>query len=330
MVMRAAGSPPEPETRPIPEPGPSDALVRMRASSMNYHDLVNLRGVIPGPWPRVPMSDGTGEVVAVGEEVRSVTVGQRVNLSFNPSWLTGPPSAFTPRTVLGDTCDGCLQQYYCIDAASLVVVPSHLNDTEAATLPCAGVTAWSALRAGDLQAGDVVLTQGTGGVSMLALQLAKVHGATVIATSSSDDKLAVARSLGADHVINYRTNTDWHQATRELTRGRGADIVIDVGGAGTIAKSVRATTVGGTVAVVGGLEGFSNCDVPLSNVLMQQIRLVGIAVGSVADHRDLCRAIETTAIRPHISHTFAWDQIDEAVRVQQANDHIGKIAVTIP
>jgi NADPH:quinone reductase-like Zn-dependent oxidoreductase len=330
MVMRAAGSPPEPESRPIPEPAPGEALVRLRASSLNYHDLVNLRGVIPGPWPRVPMSDGSGEVVAVGDAVRTVTVGQRVNLSFNPAWLTGPPSPDTPRIVLGDTCDGCLQQYRCIDAAALVVVPAHLSDTEAATLPCAGVTAWSSLRAGRLRAGDVVLTQGTGGVSMLALQLAKAHGATVIATSSSDEKLEVARALGADHVINYRTNPDWHHATRELTRGRGADIVIDVGGAGTIAKSIRATTVGGTVAIVGGLEGFSNADVPLSNVLMQQIRLVGIAVGSVADHRDLCRAIETSSIRPHISHTFTWDQLSEAVHVQQAGHHIGKIALTIP
>jgi NADPH:quinone reductase-like Zn-dependent oxidoreductase len=330
MIMRAAGAPPEPESRPIPEPAPDEALVRLRATTMNYHDLVNLRGVIPGPWPRVPMSDGSGEVVAIGDGVRNVAVGQRVNLSFNPSWLTGPMSADTPRVVLGDTCDGCLQQYRCIDAASLVVVPAHLSDTEAATLPCAGVTAWSSLRVGDLHAGDVVLVQGTGGVSMLALQLAKAHGATVIATSSSDDKLAVARSLGADHLINYRTNPDWHQATRELTRGRGADIVIDIGGAGTIAKSVRATTTGGTVAIVGGLEGFSNCDVPLSTVLMQQIRLVGIAVGSVADHRDLCRAIETSTIRPHISHTFAWDQLDEAMRVQQANEHIGKIALEIP
>jgi NADPH:quinone reductase-like Zn-dependent oxidoreductase len=330
MVMREAGAPPEPEERTVPEPAAGEALVRMRASSMNYHDLVNLRGVIPGPWPRVPMSDGTGEVVAVGPGVRAVIVGQRVNLPFNPAWLSGPMSAETRRVILGDTCDGCLQQYRSIDATALVVVPDHLSDTEAATLPCAGVTAWTSLRAGGLHAGGTVLTQGTGGVSMLALQLAKAHGATVIVTSSSDDKLAVARSLGADHVVNYRTDPDWHQAARELTRGRGVDIVLDVGGAGTIAKSVKATTVGGTVAVVGGLEGFTNCDLPLSTVLMQQIRLVGIAVGSVADHRDLCRAIETAAIRPHISHTFAWDQLDQAVHVQQANEHIGKIALTIP
>ena len=330
MVMQSAGSAPEPELREIPEPGPGEALVRLRATSMNYHDLVNLRGVIRGPWPRVPMSDGTGEVVALGSGVAHLAVGQRVNLSFSPLWLTGPPSPDTPREVLGDTCDGCLQQYRCIAAAALVAIPEALTFAEAATLPCAGVTAWSSLRAGSLEPGDVVLTQGTGGVSMLAVQLAKAHGATVIATSSSDEKLEVAKSLGADHVLNYRSTPEWHIAVRELTDGRGADIVIDVGGAGTIAKSVKATTVGGTIAIVGGLEGFSNCDVPLSYVLTQQIRLVGIAVGSVADQRDLCRAVGATGIRPYISHTFAWDQLPEAVRVQQANEHIGKIALLIP
>lgn len=330
MVMRSAGSAPEPEQRPIPEPGQGEALVRLRATSMNYHDLVNLRGVIRGPWPRVPMSDGTGEVVALGPGVAHLSVGQRVNLPFSPLWLSGPPSSDRPAEVLGDTSDGCLQQYRCIAAVALVAVPDSLSFAEAATLPCAGVTAWSSLRVGALAPGHVVLTQGTGGVSMLALQLAKAHGATVIATSSSDDKLQVAKALGADHLLNYRSTPDWHVATRELTGGRGADIVIDVGGAGTIAKSVKATTAGGTVAIVGGLEGFTNCDVPLSYVLMQQIRLVGIAVGSVADHRDLCRAIGATGIHPHISHTFEWDQLDEAVRVQQANEHIGKIALLIP
>ena len=331
MVMRSAGSAPEPEQRDIPDPGHGEALVRLRATSMNYHDLVNLSGVIRGgPWPRVPMSDGTGEVVALGPGVTGLELGQRVNLPFSPSWLRGPPSAETRREILGDTSDGCLQQYRCIAAVALVPVPDSLSFAEAATLPCAGVTAWSSLRAGALEPGDVVLTQGTGGVSLLAVQLAKAHGATVIATSSSDEKLDVAKGLGADHLINYRSTPDWHVATRDLTGGRGADIVIDVGGAGTIAKSVKATTAGGTVAIVGGLEGFTNCDVPLSHVLMQQIRLVGIAVGSVADHRDLCRAVGATGIHPHISHTFGWDQLDEAVRVQQANEHIGKIALLIP
>ena len=329
MVMRAAGAPPEPETRPVPEPGPGEVLVRLRATSLNYHDLVNLDGVIKGPWPRVPMSDGTGEVAAVGRGVTTVEVGQRVNLSFSPSWLRGPPSAEPRREVLGDTSDGCLQQYRCIAAAALVVVPDHLSAAEAATLPCAGVTAWTSLRAGGLKAGDVVLTQGTGGVSLLAVQLAKAHGATVIATSSADVKLDVAKALGADHVINYRTTPDWHVATREITGGRGADIVIDIGGAGTLGTSIRATAIGGTIAIVGGLDGFTT-EVPLSYVLMQQLRLVGIAVGSVADHRDLCRAVAAAQIHPHISHTFDWDQLAEATRVQRANEHVGKIALLIP
>ena len=331
MVMQSAGAAPEPELRDVPDPGHGEALVRLRATSMNFHDLVNLSGVIRGgPWPRVPMSDGTGEVVALGPGATGLSVGQRVNLPFSPSWLRGPPSAETRRDILGDTSDGCLQQYRCLAATALVAVPERLTAAEAATLPCAGVTAWTSLRAGALKPGDVVLTQGTGGVSLLAVQLAKAHGATVIATSSSDEKLDVAKRLGADHLINYRSTPDWHVATRDLTGGRGADIVIDVGGADTIAKSVRATAVGGTIAIVGGLGGFTNCDVPLSHVLMQQIRLVGIAVGSVADHRDLCRAIEVAGIRPHISHTFGWDQLAEAIRVQRANEHVGKIALLIP
>lgn len=330
MVMREAGAAPAPESRPIPEPGHGEALVRLKATSLNYHDLVNLSGVIRGgPWPRVPMSDGTGEVVAIGPGVTSIAVGQRVNLPFSPSWLRGGPSAEPRREVLGDTCDGCLQQYRCIAANALSVVPEHLSWAESATLPCAGVTAWSSLRAGALEPGDVVLTQGTGGVSLLAVQLAKANGATVIATSSSDQKLEVAKALGADHVINYRSSPEWHVATREITGGRGADIVIDVGGAGTMAKSIRATAMGGTIAIVGGLDGFST-EIALSQVLMQQIRLVGIAVGSVADQRDLCRSVTAAEIRPHISHTFEWDQLAEATRVQRANEHIGKIALLIP
>jgi NADPH:quinone reductase-like Zn-dependent oxidoreductase len=331
MVMHSAGAPPAPELRDVPDPGHGEALVRLRATSMNYHDLVSLSGAIRGgPWPRVPMSDGTGEVVALGPGVTGLELGQRVNLLFSPSWLSGPPSAETRREILGDTSDGCLQQYRCIAAAALVAVPELLSDAEAATLPCAGVTAWSSLRAGALKPGDVVLTQGTGGVSLLAVQLAKAHGATVVATSSSDAKLDVAKALGADHLINYRATPDWHVAVREMSGGRGADIVVDVGGADTIAKSVRAAAIGGTIAIVGGLGGFTNCDVPLSHVLMRQIRLVGIAVGSVADHRDLCRAIDVAGIRPHISHTLPWDQLDEAVRVQRANEHVGKIALLIP
>jgi NADPH:quinone reductase-like Zn-dependent oxidoreductase len=291
---------------------------------------MNLQGRIPGPWPRVPMSDGAGEVVAVGARVRRVAVGDRVNAAFHPAWPSGPPTPERRRQVLGDTSDGCLQQYLRVDAAALVRIPPHLTDAEAATLPCAGVTAWSALRAGNLQPGQVVLTQGTGGVSLLAVQLAKAHGATVILTSSSDEKLAVGASLGADHVVNYRARPDWQDDVREITGGRGADLVLDIGGRETLGRSVLATSMGGTVAIVGVLTGAGPAEIPLGVAMARTITLVGIAVGSVADHEALCRAVEVAGIRPHISHHFDWADLAEAVRVQAEQEHVGKITLAIP
>jgi NADPH:quinone reductase-like Zn-dependent oxidoreductase len=253
-----------------------------------------------------------------------------VSPAFHPQWKGGPPTAHNRRQVLGDTRDGCLQQYLAVEADALVPVPAHLTDLEAATLPCAGVTAWSALRAGRLRAGHVVVAQGTGGVSLFVVQLAKAHGATVILTSSSDDKLAVGASMGADHLVNYRTVPDWHERVRELTGGHGADIVVDVGGSDTLGRSVLAARMGGTVAIVGVLTGHATAQIPLSVAMMRNIVLVGITVGSVADHHDLGRAVAAAGIRPAISHTFAWDDLPEAMRVLAANEHIGKVAITIP
>jgi NADPH:quinone reductase-like Zn-dependent oxidoreductase len=330
MAMHEARARPAPVTRDIPEPGPDDAVVRITASSMNFHDMVNLQGRIPGPWPRVPMSDGAGVVVAVGDRVRRVGVGDRVNVAFHPDWLSGPPTPELRRQVLGDSRDGCLQQYLAVRASALVRVPSHLTDLEAATLPCAGVTAWSALRAGGLAPGQVVVAQGTGGVSLFVVQLAKAHGATVILTSSSDAKLEIGASLGADHLVNYQRCADWHDEVRALTDGRGADIVVDVGGAETLGKSVLATRMGGTVPIVGVLTGAATAAIPLSVAMMRNISLVGITVGSVADHDALCRAIAAARIRPHISHTLPWDEMPEAMRVLAENEHVGKIAIRLP
>jgi NADPH:quinone reductase-like Zn-dependent oxidoreductase len=330
MVMPGKGEPPEPVERAVGEPAPGQAVVRVRASSMNYHDLVNLMGLIDGPWPRVPMSDGAGTVVAVGAGVTAVAVGDRVLGAFHPAWVDGPPEPATKPPVHGDTCDGWLEQFHTFPAAALIPTPAHLDDAEAATLPCAGTTAWSALEAGGVAAGDVVVVQGTGGVSLFALQLAKARDATVVLTSSSDEKLAIGARLGADHLVNYRTTPEWQREIRSLTGGRGADLVVDVGGQGTLARSVRAARMGGTVAIVGGLGGFGMAELPVSTAMTHNIHLVGITVGSVQDHRDLAAAVAGAAIRPHISHRFAWDELAEARRVMQAGEHVGKIALEVP
>jgi NADPH:quinone reductase-like Zn-dependent oxidoreductase len=330
MVMPEAGKPVEPVERPIPRPGPGEVVVRVRASSLNYHDVVNLMGLIKGPWPRVPMSDGAGAVVAIGDDVRTFSVGDRVIGTFHPRWLDGRLTRAVRAAVPGDTEDGWLQQYILFPVDALVPAPSHLTDVEAATLVCAGTTAWSALRGARVQPGDVVVTQGTGGVSLFAVQLAKAHGATVILTSSSDDKLAIGRSLGADHLVNYRDTPDWERAVREITSGEGADLVLDLGGPESLGRSIRATRMDGHVAIIGVLSGFGDAAIPVGDAMTRQIHLFGVSVGSVAAHRAMSAAVEANGIRPHISHTFDWSELAEAVRVQQANEHIGKIAIEIP
>jgi NADPH:quinone reductase-like Zn-dependent oxidoreductase len=215
-------------------------------------------------------------------------------------------------------------------ASALIHTPPHLDDREAATLVCAGTTAWAALQAANLKAGDVVVTQGTGGVSLFALQLAKAQGATVILTSSSDDKLERGGALGADHLVNYITTPEWERTVRALTGGEGADLVLDLGGQHTLARSVKAARSDGSVAIIGVLSGHGNADFPVSDAMTRQVRLYGVAVGSVEAHRDLARAVAATGLRPEISHTFDWTELAEARRVQHAHEHFGKIAITIP
>lgn len=329
-VMNGQGQPLEQVERPVEEPGPGQALVRVNASSLNFHDTVNLLGLIPGPWPRVPMTDGAGEVVALGPDVAGLDVGRRVTGAFHPGWLDGPPTPQAKHELPGDTCDGWLQQYKLFAASALVATPPHLSDLQAATLPCAGVTAWSALAEADIGKGDVVVTLGTGGVSLFGVQLAAALGATVILTSSSDTKLELGSRLGATHLINYRATPEWHTEVQRLTAGRGADLVIDLGGPATLAQSVRATRMGGTVAVVGVLGGFDMAQVPVAEVMLNNLRLIGITVGSVRSHAGLCELVGKASIMPHISHVFDWENLPEAVRVMQAGEHAGKIGITIP
>ncbi len=330
MLMSGAGAPVLAVERPVEQPGPGQVLVKVAASSLNFHDNVNLMGLIPGPLPRVPMSDGAGEVVAVGPGGHELRVGQRVMGAFHPGWLDGPPTPHAKRELPGDSGDGWLQQYRVAAAAGLVRTPDHLSDVEAATIPCAAVTAWSALVEANVGEGDVVVAQGTGGVSLFAVQLARALGATVVLTSSSDDKLRVGSHLGATHLINYRKNPDWAAEVKRLTGGRGADLIVEVGGPATLAQSMRSARMGGTVAVIGVLSGFEMAPTPIPELMLNNLRVIGITVGSVRAHREACELISSAGIKPQISHIFDWKKLDQALQVMRAGEHIGKIALTIP
>ena len=330
MVMNGPGAPLEKVERPVDEPGPGQVLVKVNASSLNFHDNINLMGLLPGPWPRVPMSDGAGEVVAAGPGVDGLQVGDRVMGAFHPGWLDGPPTPEAKRELPGDTGDGWLQQYRVADVNGLVRTPDHLSDVESATIPCAGVTAWSALAEANIGEGDVVVTQGTGGVSLFAAQLARALDATVILTSSSDDKLKIGSDLGATHLVNYRTTPQWDTEVKRLTAGRGADLVVDLGGPATVAQSVHSARVGGTIAVIGVLGGFDMAPISVAEVMLNNLRVIGITVGSVRAHTELCELMSKAAVTPHISHVFDWDRLEEALGVMRAGEHVGKIALTIP
>jgi len=330
MVMQGPGAPLEPTEREVPEPGAGEAVVRVRACSLNYHDLVNLMGLIDGPWPRVPLTDGAGEVVAVGPDVTAWSPGDRVLGAFHPGWTAGPPTRESKRTCPGDTGDGWLQQHQRFPAAALVRAPDGLGFEEAATLPCAGVTAWSALRAAELRPGQVVVTLGTGGVSVFALQLARAHGAVVVSTSSSDAKLRRVLELGAHHTVNHRTTPEWQSEVKRLTAGVGADVVVDVVGPETLARSVRSVRVGGTVVVAGVLSGSGAAEVPVAHAMTRNVRLQGVTVGSVADLDALCRAVEATGVRPEISHVLDWTEVAEGARVMGAGEHLGKVVLRLP
>jgi NADPH:quinone reductase-like Zn-dependent oxidoreductase len=329
QVMTDPGEPVQIVERSVDPPGAGQVLVKVNASSLNFHDNLNLMGLLPGPWPRVPMTDGAGEVVALGPGVEGLRVGQRVMGAFYPGWLDGPPTQEGKSECPGDSCDGWLQQYRVADVAELVRTPEHLSDVEAATIPCAGLTAWSALVEAGIGEGDVVVAQGTGGVSLHTVQLARALGATVILTSSSDDKLRVGSDLGANHLINYRTTPDWETEVKRLTAGQGAHLVVDVGGPATLAHSMYSARTGGTVAVIGVLSGFDMVPISGAAVIANNLRIIGITVGSVRGLRELCDVISKTAITPHISHVLDWEDLEHGVKMMRAGEHIGKIALTI-
>lgn len=309
------------------QPGPGELRVRVHASSLNYHDLNVVLGQMRSADGRIPMSDGAGVVEAVGAGVTGFGPGDAVVSTFFPSWEDGPPTLGDFSTVPGDGVDGFARELVVRPAAAFTRAPHGYSHAEAATLTTAGVTAWRALVVeGGLKAGDTVLVLGTGGVSIFALQLAKAMGATVIATSSSDEKLARCRELGADEGINYRADPEWGKTVAKLTGGHGVDHVVEVGGPGTLAQSIRAARVGGKIVLIGVLTGIGG-DVPTALMMRKQQRLIGVLVGSRRNQIDLVRAVEVAKIRPVIDASFPLEKIADAFRLQQAGGHFGKIVL---
>ncbi len=319
------------EHLPQPRPGRGEVLMKVHAVSLNYRDLMIVRGHYNPkmPLPRIPCSDGAGEVIEVGEDVKAVTVGQRVAGIFMQNWLDGPPSAERSRGALGGDVDGMLAEYVVLPQSGVVSIPEYLSYAEAATLPCAGLTAWNGLtNAARVKPGDVVVTQGTGGVSVFALQFAKRMGATVIGTSSSDEKLERARTLGLDAGLNYRQTPDWARWVLQQTNHRGADLIVEVGGAGTFSQSLQAVRVGGTVAQIGVLSQ-SDQPLPIAALLHRQIRVHGVYVGSRAHFEAMNQAISANHLRPVVDKIFAFPQAREALTTMEKGSHFGKIVIQV-
>ncbi len=312
-----------------PAPSAGEIAVSLKASSLNFHDYAVVTNMMPADQGRIPMSDGAGVVSAVGEGVTEFAVGDNVVSTFFPNWVEGynPPADF--RYVPGDGIDGYARQSVTTPAHWFTRAPAGYTHAEAATLTCAGLTAWRALFVDyTLKPGDRVLVQGTGGVSIFALQFAKAAGATVIATSSSDEKLERVKQLGADHVINYKKTEEWGPEAMEMTGGRGVDCVVEVGGSGTLDQSMLASRVGGHIALIGVLTGVAG---PVQTALLfsKNLKVQGLTVGSRAMQLDMIEAIEANGIKPIISDHFPLEKLADAFRHQESGGHFGKIAVDI-
>ncbi len=318
-----------PVTLPQPaHPGPGEVLIRMRAASLNFVDLAVATGRYPVPrFPLVPVADGAGEVAQIGAGVTEFAVGERVVPHSKPLWIGGPARLQETRATRGVVLPGSLAEYVVLPVSALVPTPAHLNDAAAATLPIAATTAWRGLRAANVRPGSVVALIGTGGVSVLALQLAKAAGATVVITSSSDEKLERARALGADYTVNYRQTPAWDDAIREFTGGNGADLVIETGGTQTFGQSIKAAATGGTVFVIGFVTGMT-ASADLYAIMTKELNVQGNTTGSVADLRDVARAISAGKIVPVVDKTFSIGETQQAYALMaQGGQHFGKIAI---
>lgn len=315
--------------RPEPRPGPRQILVRVRATSLNYRDLMTVEGRSARAAPKpdlIPLSDGAGEVQAVGAEVTRFKPGDRVAGCFMQCWFAGPIRESAMASAMGGAIDGMLAELVVLEEDGAVPLPRHLSYEEGATLPCAAVTAWNALvEIGGLEAGETVLVLGTGGVSIFALQLARAMGARVVATSGSPAKAERLMRMGAETVIDYRTTPDWHTEVLRHTAGRGVDLTVEVGGAGTLPRSFLATRLGGRIAVIGLLTGAAEID-PMP-ILRRNLRVQGLYVGSTAMFEALNRVIAASGLRPVIDKVFAFGEAKEAYRHMKSQQHFGKIVI---
>jgi len=313
-----------------PQPGPAEVLIAVRALSLNYRDLLIVKGQYNPRFslPAIPLSDGAGEVVAVGAGVSRVRVGDRVMSHFVSGWIDGPYRGEYVRTTLGLPGPGLAAERVALPADAVVPLPRGYTFEQAAALPIAALTAWSALvTKGSLRPGQWVLTLGTGGVSIYALQIAKKLGASVVITSRSDEKLARARQLGADHTINYASNPEWPRTVTQLTDG-GAHVTVETGGAGTFDRSLLATRPGGVVATLGALTGL-RAEINLGTILSKELRIAGIMTGSRAAFEELVRFLEEHHVEPVIDRVFPWEELPAALRHMEAGAHFGKIIVTV-
>ncbi len=318
------------DERSEPTPAPRQVLIKVKAVSLNDRDLLILKGLYPGVTrPVIPVSDGMGEVVALGEGVTRVKVGDRVIGTFFQRWIDGPASLAKREVALGGTCDGLLAEYALLDAEGLVLAPDHLSDEEASCLPCAGITAWRGLTGGaGFLPGETVLVQGTGGVSLFAAQFAKAAGGRVIITSSNDEKLDKACTLGADAGVNYRTRPDWDMRVLELTGGVGVDRVIEVGGAGTLARSINAVRDEGQISLIGVLAGWAQ-EVGVAPLIAKNVHIQGFTVGSRAAFEDMNRAITVSKVRPIIDRTFTFSEARNALAYLEKGGRFGKIVICV-
>lgn len=319
----------KPAEAPRPSPGAHEILVRVRANSLNFRDLMIASGQYGAPpaLPLIPLSDGAGEIAVVGDGVTKWKPGDRVAGTFFQNWQSGPCKADAFQSALGGALPGMLAEYVVLSENGVVAIPPHMSFEEAATLPCAALTAWQALSTrGHISPDQTALVLGTGGVSMFGLQIAKISGARVIATSGSEEKLAKAKALGADEVINYRSTPAWDEEVLRLTEGRGADHVVEVGGHDTLPKSLRALAMNGTISVIGGVSGFTS-NVQLRDILAKNALIRGIFVGSRDMFVAMNEAFSRHELRPAISRVLPFADAPEAYRHLQSGAHFGKVVI---
>lgn len=318
-------------TREDREPGPDEVKIRVRAASFNYRDLMMVKGIYNPKLklPRIPCSDGAGEVVAVGDGATRWKPGDRVAGIFMQNWIDGAPTPAKTKGALGGDIDGMLADSVILHEAGLVAIPTHLSYEEAATLPCAAVTAWNALAAANLRPGATVLIQGTGGVSIFALQFARLMGMRVLGASSSDEKLERARELGLHAGLNYCETPEWDRWVLDQTGGEGVDLVVEVGGVGTLPRSLRAVKMGGTIAQIGVLSGpVSSEQLPLPLILHKQAHIRGIYVGSRSHFEEMNACVAIAGLKP-VVESSPWTNVPQMLRRMEAGTHFGKLAVTV-